>query len=206
MSKRLLMFKKMFLYTAYVTLVISIVLGGYKVESYKVYNSSGSKYLTSFHLAKNNIEVSQVANTVVAPVVAPIATAPVAVSTMADVALRAKAGQVTFKGTMTGYGPDCLGCSGIVACSPRRDVRGGNIYVDHQTYGRMRIVAADRRVPCGSVVQVAGVRGSEPFYAIVLDRGGAIKETLFDLLFNSDAEAKYFGRQTVTYKTVRWGW
>lgn len=198
MSKRVNMFGRMSLYTIYIIMVVAIILGGYRVESYKVYNSSGSKYLTSHHLSKTNVAVKEE--------VIPTLASVMNVTTMAEVVLNAPKGSVSFMGKMTGYGPDCVGCSGFVGCSPRRDVRNGNIYYEHQTYGKMRIVASDRRVPCGTIVEVSGAKGSQPFFAIVLDRGGVIKETLFDLLFNSEAEAKYFGRQTINYKTIRWGW
>lgn len=196
MNKRFLLFRKMSYYTIYITSVIAIILSGYKVESNKVYNSSGSKYLTSYLLTTTKVSTEPKAMTKVTA----------KLKTFTDVLKQAPAESVSFVGTMTAYGPDCVGCSGIVGCSPRRDVRNGNIYYDHSEYGKMRIVASDKRIPCGTIVEVSGVKNTDNFYAIVLDRGGAIKETLFDLLFDTEAEAKFFGRQTVNYKTVRWGW
>lgn len=196
MKKRFLLFRKMSYYTIYIALVMTIVISGYKVESHKVYNSSGSKFLNSYLLTATKVSEEPKA----------VTTISTKLKAFGDVLKKAPAESVSFVGTMTAYGPDCVGCSGIVGCSPRRDVRAGNIYYDHEEYGKMRIVASDKRIPCGTIVEVSGVKNSDNFYAIVLDRGGVIKETLFDLLFASEAEAKFFGRQTVNYKTIRWGW
>ena len=44
--------------------------------------------------------------------------------------------KLEFTGTLTGYGPDCVGCSGIVACHPNPDVRDNNIYfkITHKNF------------------------------------------------------------------------
>lgn len=113
---------------------------------------------------------------------------------------------VIFKGTMTGYGPDCVGCTGKVYCPPRNDVRNGNIYFNDNEYGKVRIVAADHSIPCGTMVKVTGGNISGTMTAIVLDRGGVIKGTLMDLLMASETDSIAVGRQNVTYEVVRWGW
>lgn len=113
---------------------------------------------------------------------------------------------VIFNGTMTGYGPDCVGCTGKVYCPPRNDVRNGNIYFNDNEYGNVRIVAADHSIPCGTMVKVSGGKLSETMTAIVLDRGGVIKGTLMDLLMASERDSAAVGRQNVTYEIVRWGW
>ena len=112
----------------------------------------------------------------------------------------------TFMGSMTAYGPDCVGCSGIVACKPYQDVRNGNIYYNDAKYGQVRIVASDGSIPCGSIIKITNVFG-EPFLAITLDRGGAIKGTKMDLLYNSEDETRPFGvKQNIQYDFFRWGW
>ena len=110
----------------------------------------------------------------------------------------------TFTGKMTGYGPDCKGCGGGVACI-RYNVRNGNIYYNDKDYGKIRILAADKKIPCGTIVRVSNLRGYKDFYAIVLDRGGAIKGNLMDLLFVSEKSVD-IGRESVKYTIVRWGW
>ena len=85
-------------------------------------------------------------------------------------------------------------------------MQNGNIYKHDETYGKMRIIAGDKSIPCGTVMKISGARGMEDFYAIVLDRGGVIKGTLFDLLFEKESDAVPFGRQKINYEVMRWGW
>ena len=113
---------------------------------------------------------------------------------------------VSFQGTMTGYGPDCQGCSGIVACSPYPNVKNNNIYFEDKEFNRVRIIAADSKIPCGTIIKISNLLNYDEFYAIVLDRGSAIKNTLFDLLFVSEKDAEFLGRANATYTIVRWGW
>lgn len=127
-------------------------------------------------------------------------------SNFSEVLKYGKDNPVIFNGTMTGYGPDCVGCTGKVYCPPRNDVRNGNIYFNDNEYGKVRIVAADHGIPCGTMVKISGGRLTEPMTAIVLDRGGVIKGTLMDLLMESEKASNPVGRQNVTYEIVRWGW
>lgn len=115
---------------------------------------------------------------------------------------------ISFTGQMTAYNPVCRGCSGRVSCPPRQDVRNGNIYFEDSTYGKIRIVAADSNIPCGTVVQITNVSFStEPIIAIVLDRGGAIKGNIMDFLVSETDNMDVIGRQKeVHYETLRWGW
>lgn len=128
------------------------------------------------------------------------------VSSFSEVLDNAETNPVSFTGTMTGYGPDCEGCGGRVGCSPYQNVKNGNIYFNDNEFGKIRIVAGDSKIPCGTIIRVSNLRNYDEFYAIVLDRGGAIKGTLFDLLFVSEKDALTLGRATATYTIVRWGW
>jgi len=113
----------------------------------------------------------------------------------------------TYDGTMTAYGANCKGCSGITAYG--YDIRNNNIYFEDKTFGILRIVAADRSIPFGTVVRVRGLKVyDEPILAIVLDRGGVIKGTLMDLAFGDENEeiVKQLGRSNVTYDVLRLGW
>jgi 3D (Asp-Asp-Asp) domain-containing protein len=111
-----------------------------------------------------------------------------------------------FTGQLTGYGPDCNGCSGKTASG--YNVKNGNIYFDDSFYGEVRIVAADRKFAIGTVVRITASRVSEnPILAIVLDRGAAIKGNKFDLLFASSSDTHGIGRQTnVKFEVLRLGW
>ncbi len=107
-----------------------------------------------------------------------------------------------FVGTMSGYGPDCYGCSGLVAYKGI-DVRN-NIYYNDSEYGRIRIVAGDRSLPFGTVLKVESTKLPVQ-NVIVLDRGGDIGFNgvfLFDLLFDSQASARQFGISLDTKFTV----
>lgn len=114
---------------------------------------------------------------------------------------------VFFYGTMTGYGPDCEGCGGKVGCAPYTDVRN-TVYFNDSSYGQVRILASDPSIPCGTIVKFSNVTfTNEEITAIVLDRGGAIKGTLFDFLVESEKAAEVVGRQhNVRYEIQRWGW
>ena len=113
----------------------------------------------------------------------------------------------TQVGSLSGYGPDCYGCSGILASG--MDVRDGTIYYSDDTYGNVRILAGDSFYPYGTIVRVKNSRLPE-FIGIVLDRGSAIgfgKSHLFDLLYASEAlayqnEVSY----NTTFEILRYGY
>lgn len=115
---------------------------------------------------------------------------------------------VSFDGQMTAYKATCVGCTGLVSCPPRQDVRNNNIYFEDNNYGTLRILAADPAVPCGTVVQVTNLTfSSEPIMGIVLDRGGLIKGKIMDFLVAEYDDMDVVGRQrNAHYEIVRWGW
>jgi 3D (Asp-Asp-Asp) domain-containing protein len=97
---------------------------------------------------------------------------------------------------MTAYTSECYGCSGITFSE----------YPVHNTinYNGLRILAADLNVlPLYSIVRVR--TKDETFRAIVLDKGGLIKNYKLDLLVSSYNEAIKFGRQTVEITILREG-
>lgn len=97
-------------------------------------------------------------------------------------------------GKMSGYGPDCIGCSGYLANG--HYVGNGNIYYNDSEYGQVRIVAGDKKYKFGTIIRI-----NDSMLAIVLDRGGSIgigKKFMFDLLYASEAEANSNG---VSYNT-----
>ena len=114
---------------------------------------------------------------------------------------------VAFNGKLTAYGPDCPGCSGNSACPPRQNFKNGNIYFEDQVYGTVRVVAADRSIPCGSIVRISGINiYSEPILAIVMDRGGAVNGNYMDLLFTSQSNLEGFVTSNVKFELIRYGW
>lgn len=130
------------------------------------------------------------------------------VNNMQEVALYGSSTPVSFVGQMTAYNPICAGCTGMVACPPRQDVRNGNIYFTDSIYGKIRILAADPAIPCGSIVKITNVSfSSDPIIGIVLDRGGAIKGNIMDFLVTETDDMDIVGRQrNVRYEIIRWGW
>ena len=115
---------------------------------------------------------------------------------------------ISFTGQMTAYKATCVGCTGMVACPPRRDVRGDNIWFYDSTYGKIRILAADPNIPCGTIMKASNLTFSEePVLGIVLDRGGLIKGNITDFLVGPEEDMDMVGRQRgVDYEVLRWGW
>lgn len=115
--------------------------------------------------------------------------------------------KVSFYGKLTGYGPDCKGCGGKTACRPSQNVKNGNIYYNDSDYGKIRILAADKNIPCGSIIKLSNINiYSEPIIAVVLDRGGAIKGNHLDLLFETEKDMGGFSTQSnIKFDIIRWG-
>lgn len=117
----------------------------------------------------------------------------------------------TLVGNIAGYGPDCAGCTSMKTASGKY-IGEGNIYFDDATYGRVRIVAGDYSYPFGTIVKISNVDlyQKEPFYAVVLDRGGNIgkgKKFLFDLLFATESDAYQLGTEVnIKYEIMRLGY
>lgn len=118
-----------------------------------------------------------------------------------------KGRKLKFTGTLTAYGPDCVGCSGKIACSPYQDVRDGNIFYNDLVYGKLRILAADKSIPCGSIIKISNYEKiNDSFYGIVLDRGSDIQGLTMDLLYESEREIFSFGRfRNIHFEMERWG-
>ena len=114
----------------------------------------------------------------------------------------------TVTGKMSGYGPDCIGCSGYLASG--KYVGDGNIYYEDPTYGKVRILAGDRKYAFGTIVRIKSVKFEEDILAIVLDRGGSIginKKYMFDLLFDNESIAYNFGVSYETsFEVLRYGY
>ena len=107
---------------------------------------------------------------------------------------------------MSAYGPDCNGCSGKVGGG--QVVTNGNIYYNDLNYGTVRIIAADKKYPYGSIIRIKSNRGE--FLAIVMDRGGDIgfgRRFDVDLLCDSEASASSYGTTyNVTFEVLRYGY
>lgn len=126
-----------------------------------------------------------------------------------------------YKGITTGYGADCPGCSGTVACRTREGkyihlVKDG-IYYEDQQYGSVRIVAADHKLfSCGTVIEVDNGR-QDPFLAIVLDTGIDMRRAWrnqgiahLDIAFETQKDPKVYSvtvkNNGAKFSVQRWGW
>jgi len=125
-----------------------------------------------------------------------------------------------FTGKLTGYGPDCPGCSkvGNVSCLTKNKTRhsliNDGINYNDATYGSVRILAADNTAfPCGTIIKVNNGILDE-FYGVVLDSGSTMRNAWrsgnvwIDLAFSSQADAAK-GNATSSntkFSVQRWGW
>ena len=125
-----------------------------------------------------------------------------------------------FTGTLTGYGPDCPGCSpvGDVACRTKDGknhslIRDG-LYYEDESYGSVRILAADNGgFPCGTIVKIDnGIL--KPFVGIVLDSGITMRNAWrdgvvwMDVAYDTEAETIHAGvtSKNTKFSVQRWGW
>ena len=114
----------------------------------------------------------------------------------------------TYHGPITAYGPDCTGCKTGKTASGY-NVRN-TIYYNDKEYGKVRIVAADKSLPFGSIVRIKDLNVFDnDIIAIVLDRGSAIgfnRRVYFDLLYKSEKDTQFFGKRNATFELLRRGY
>lgn len=109
----------------------------------------------------------------------------------------------TFYPLITTYGVDCYGCQvdggrGGTSLGVALDLSLGVKMPDGSwqpgiKYGNYYIVAADPSIPLCSILKISdhglsgsGISPEKPYYAIVLDRGGAIQGSHLDLYIGSE--------------------
>ena len=124
-----------------------------------------------------------------------------------------------YKGTLTGYGPDCVGCNkqAIVACKTADRklwslTADGLIYTDHD-YGEVRIVAADKTLfPCGTIIEINNSK-YKGLLAVVLDTGHTMRKSWrknqtawLDLAFETDKGTNAITNKKTKFHVKRWGW
>jgi len=194
MKKLITMLSKRLFVVVFILSLFMIVASGASSKTNYVANISNIKSLQAVHIVKKYDNLDEELKVRM-------------VSNMQEAKEYGEQGPISFIGQMTSYGPDCVGCSGIVACPPRLDV-SDNIYYEDSEYGTIRILAADRNIPCGSIMKICNLSFTdEEMIGIVLDRGGVIKGNIIDLLSESEAASSDVGREKeVLFEVVRWGW
>lgn len=125
-----------------------------------------------------------------------------------------------YTGRVTGYGPDCKGCSkaGNVSCRTREGTKHslyqGATYTD-KSYGSVQILAGARSLfPCGTIIELNN--GKTNIVGIVLDSGGSMEtawknnqSVWIDIAYPSQLEARTNGIMTgknIKMQVKRWGW
>ncbi len=113
--------------------------------------------------------------------------------------------QATYTGNISYYASDCRGCNGKTATGYNIEE---NIYYYDKTYGTLHIVAADSKLPFGTVLRIQS--GTKVMHAIVLDRGGAIgfgRKYLLDVVCESEQQAYQLGViKNATVEVLRIGY
>ena len=132
-----------------------------------------------------------------------------------------------FNPKFSRYGLDCVGCSGQYtktggnALGIRLDGTKGIQQADGSwkqgiTWEGYYIVASDPSIPLCSILEISnhnysgeGLNPDEPFYAIVMDRGGAIKNNRLDFYIglegNLNKNVKVVSQRTPVARIVRVG-
>lgn len=129
----------------------------------------------------------------------------------------------TYTGRLSGYGPDCAGCSGYggLACKTKNggkhNLVNDGIYYEDSEYGKVRIIAAAlKQFPCGTIIEITKP-GKDPFMAVVLDTGATMVnqwnqgKVWMDLAYSSEKDKTVFGVDGLTgmninFNVKRWGW
>lgn len=127
--------------------------------------------------------------------------------------------QGIYSGNTTGYGGDCIGCSGRVSCRTREgqpfNLNQEGIYYNDNQYGSVRILAADLSLfKCGTVIEVNNGRG-EPFLGIVMDTGSGMRESWrnhglvhVDIAHETEKDPIIYQAtsKNAEFSVQRWGW
>ncbi|MEG0825864.1 MAG: hypothetical protein RR404_00145 [Bacilli bacterium] len=123
-----------------------------------------------------------------------------------------------YTGMLTGYGPDCVGCSSVgnVNCYTKKKTThsliNDGIYYDDEEFGKVRILSADHReFPCGTIIEI----NNEVFnkeIGVVLDTGGGMRKAfdsgwiLIDMAFEKESLVHSITNKKTNFTVKRWGW
>lgn len=123
-----------------------------------------------------------------------------------------------YTGMLTGYGPDCVGCTGLLYCPDSDGVYHyltndiNSTYFNDKEYGKVRILASDPTLfPCGTIIHI--VNSDRDIYGVVMDTGIAMRNAwrnygnvLIDLAFTSESITAVVTNRNTNFTVLRWGW
>lgn len=123
-----------------------------------------------------------------------------------------------YTGKLTGYGSDCIGCSGTLSCRTKEgsthNLKTNGQYYNDLEYGNVRILAAALdKFPCGTIIDVH-TDNLGTFKAIVLDTGGSMRNAWLngkihmDLAYisESDPTISLTTSNNASFSIQRWGY
>lgn len=121
-----------------------------------------------------------------------------------------------YNGTVTAYGPDCVGCSGVTFCktpnNTYHNLINDGIYYEDDKFGKVRILAADHRLfQCGTIIELKN-SNLDSVIGIVMDTGSGMKNAydndwlLIDLAFETEKDLNVATNKNTNFSVKRWGW
>lgn len=132
-----------------------------------------------------------------------------------------------FRPSFSRYGLDCVGCKGQYTKSGNNALgikldgtkgvqQADGTWKEGITWEGYYIVAADKSIPLCSILEISnhnysgeGLNPNEPFYAIVMDRGGAITGNRLDFYIGLEGDlnknVKVVSKRTPVARIVRVG-
>ena len=126
--------------------------------------------------------------------------------------------EADYTGKLTGYGPDCSGCTGLLYCPDSdenyhyltNDVE--STFFNDKEYGKIHILASDPTLfPCGTIIHV--VNDNMDIIGVCMDTGIAMRNAwrlygnvLIDLAFTGESITAHVTNNNTKFTVLRWGW
>lgn len=212
-------------------LIISIIsIGGNTIFNYDIQNNNNSKSLNFVNtvvkydtIYQNNFKIpSNITNVLVKGEDGlvhqdELGNNLLVIKQKVDEVIEVGTGQYgEYFGTVTAYGPDCKGCTGITYCrkpdNTYHNLINDGIYYKDKDFNKVRILAADHRAfPCGTIIELKN-NDLGSVIGIVMDTGSGMKDAydkdwfLIDLAYESEKDLKVATNKNTSFSVKRWGW
>ena len=126
--------------------------------------------------------------------------------------------EADYVGKLTGYGPDCYGCTGLLYCPDSDGVYHyltndiESTFFNDKEYGKVHILASDPTLfPCGTIIHV--VNDNLDIIGVCMDTGIAMRNAwrlygnvLIDLAFTGESITGHITNNNTKFTVLRWGW